>query len=87
MIEHKPGFPSAEFSASIPYFIIAALGVDKKESVYSIGRKTGFNPKTVAAYLKRLIAEGTVKEVPSGNVRYQLAEPKKKILDKMEGET
>lgn len=82
MLEHKPGFPSAEFSASIPYFIIAALGVDKKESVCSIARKTGFNPTTVAAYLKRLVGEGTVKKVPSGAVRYQLADPKKKAIPK-----
>lgn len=82
MIEHKPGFPGAEYSAKIPYFIIAALGVDKKESICSIARKTGFNPKTVAAYLARLIAEGTVKKVPSGAVRYQLVEPRKKAMPK-----
>jgi predicted transcriptional regulator len=76
MFEHKPGSPSAEYSARIPFFIIAALGIDKTESIKSIGRKTGFNPTTVAAYLKKLVAEGRVKEVPTGAVRYQLAEPK-----------
>jgi DNA-binding MarR family transcriptional regulator len=81
MLEHKPGFPSAEYSAKIPYFIIAALGVDKTESIKSIGRKTGFNPTTVAAYIKRLVADGTVQKVPSGAVRYKLAEPKKKVID------
>lgn len=76
MLEHKTGFPSAEYSAKIPYFIIAALGLDKTESIRSIGRKTGFNPTTIAAYLGRLVKEGTVVEVPSGAVRYRLAEPK-----------
>jgi DNA-binding transcriptional regulator YhcF (GntR family) len=64
MLEHKTGAPSADYAAKIPYFIIAALGLNETESVRSIARKTGFNPTTVSRYIMRLVK--TKKGEPKG---------------------